>query len=189
MHCDASRSPSSNHPYRYMQRGDRCERVYIQAVGGTTLALLSFTASLAEFDPQTGRPLPLKWSVPPDDLDVHVRAQSMQQMQRRLFYRMDTLVPKGGVSYRWPTDGHGRFSLIARIRGFNDAGARLCASHGNQQCCAGGQPLLKGLIHGPLCGRARDDRLSLPLWPGARSDAVRRVRVADGQGVKFDPYA
>ena len=29
----------------------------------------------------------------------------MGQIQRRLFYRMDTLVPEGGTRYRWPTDG------------------------------------------------------------------------------------
>ena len=102
MHCDPSLAPSTNHPYRYIQRGDRCEGVYIQAVGGTTLVLLSFTASLGEIDIESGRPLLLEWSAPPGDRDVQLRAQSMQ---RRLFYRMDTSVRAGGTPYRWPTDG------------------------------------------------------------------------------------
>ena len=101
-HCDPSLAPSTNHPYGYVERGDRCEGVYIQAVGGTTLALLSFTASLGEIDIESGRPLLLEWPAPPGDRDVQLRAQSMQ---RRLFYRMDTSVRAGGTRYRWPTDG------------------------------------------------------------------------------------
>ena len=102
MHCDPSLAQSTNHPYRYIQRGDRCEGVYIQAVGGTTLALLSFTASLPEIDIQSGRPLLLEWPAPPGDREVQLRAQSMQ---RRLFYRMDTSVRAGDTRYRWPSDG------------------------------------------------------------------------------------
>jgi hypothetical protein len=102
MHCDSSLAPSTNHPYRYIQRGDRCEGVYIQAVGGTTLALLSFTASFGEIDIESGRPLLLEWSAPPGDRDVQLRAQSMK---RRLFYRMDSSIRAGGTRYRWPTDG------------------------------------------------------------------------------------
>jgi hypothetical protein len=101
-HCDPSLAPSTNHPYRYIERGDRCEGVYIQAVGGTTLALLSFTASLGEIDLEAGRPLLLEWLAPPGDRDVQLRAQSMR---RRLFYRMDTSVRAGGTRYRWPTNG------------------------------------------------------------------------------------
>jgi hypothetical protein len=101
-HCDSSLAPSTNHPYRYIERGDRCEGVYIQAVGGTTLALLSFTASFGEIDLESGRPLLLEWPAPPVDRDVQLRAQSMQ---RRLFYRMDTSVRAGGTRYRWPTEG------------------------------------------------------------------------------------
>jgi hypothetical protein len=101
-HCDPSLASSTNHPYGYIERGDRCEGVYIQAVGGTTLALISFTASVGEIDVASGQPLLLEWSAPPGDRDVQLRAQSMQ---RRLFYRMDTSVRAGGTRYRWPTDG------------------------------------------------------------------------------------
>lgn len=100
--CDASLAPSSNHPYRYIQRGDRCEGVYIQAVAGTVLTLLSFTGSLGEIHLASGRPLLLEWPAPPGDRDVQLRALSMQ---RRLFYRMDTSVRAGATRYEWPTDG------------------------------------------------------------------------------------
>ena len=102
-HCDSSLAPSTNHPYRYMERGDRCEGVYIQSVGGTMLTLLSFTTPLGEIDLESGRPLLLEWPGPPGGRDVQLRAQSMQ---RQLFYRMDTSVrAAGGTRYRWPTEG------------------------------------------------------------------------------------
>lgn len=110
-HCDPSLAPSTNHPYHYIERGDRCEGVYIQAVGGTTLALLSFTASLGEIDLKSGQPLLLEWPAPPGDRDVQLRAQSMR---RGLFYRMDTSVRRGDTRYRWPTDGLAAVKL-ARI--------------------------------------------------------------------------
>ena len=102
MHCDPSLAPSTNHPYGYMQRGDRCEGVYIQAVSGSTLALLSFTASFGEIDLESGLPLLLEWPAPPGDREVQLLAKSMRQ---QLFYRMDTSVRAGGTRYRWPTDG------------------------------------------------------------------------------------
>jgi hypothetical protein len=108
-HCDPSLAPSTNHPYGYIERGDRCEGVYIQAVSGTTLALLSFTASVGEIDIESGRPLLLEWPTPSGDRDVQLRAQSMQ---RRLFYRMDTRVRAGGTRYRWPTDGLAAVKLV-----------------------------------------------------------------------------
>ena len=101
-HCDPALAPSTNHPYRYVERGDRCEGVYIQAVGGTTLALLSFTASFDEMDVGSRRPLLLEWPPPPGDRGVQLRAQSLQ---RRLFYRMDTSIRNPGTRYLWPTDG------------------------------------------------------------------------------------
>jgi hypothetical protein len=101
-HCDPSLAPSTNHPYRYMERGDRCEGVFIQPVGGTMLSLLSFTAPIGQIELEPGRPLLLAWPGPPGTRDVQLRARSMQ---RRLFYRMDTSVRAGDTHYRWPTEG------------------------------------------------------------------------------------
>ncbi|MFZ2650910.1 MAG: hypothetical protein WA210_12490 [Burkholderiaceae bacterium] len=100
--CDASLAPSTNHPYRYIDRGDRCEGVYVQAVSGSTLVLLSFTASVGEMALDSGQPLLLEWPAPPGGGDVQLRARSMQ---RHLFYRMDKRVPAGTTNYRWPSDG------------------------------------------------------------------------------------
>jgi hypothetical protein len=100
-HCDPSLAPSTNHPFGYAERGDRCEGVYIQAVSGTTLALLSFTTVFGPVDVDSGQPLLIEWPSPPGTGDVQLRALSMQ---RRLFYRMDTSVPAGSRRYRWPTD-------------------------------------------------------------------------------------
>jgi hypothetical protein len=100
-HCDPSLAPSTNHPFAYAERGDRCEGVYIQAVSGTTLALLSFTAAFNAIDPNASQPLVIEWPVPPGMREVQLRALSMQ---RRLFYRMDTSVQASSTRYRWPTD-------------------------------------------------------------------------------------
>jgi len=100
-HCDPSLAPSTNHPFGYAERGDRCEGVYIRAVGGTTLALLSFTVAFNAVDPDSGQPLVIEWPAPPGTRDVQLRALSMQ---RRLFYRMDTSIRAGSTLYRWPTE-------------------------------------------------------------------------------------
>jgi hypothetical protein len=100
-HCDPSLAPSANYPFRYIERGDRCEGVYIQLVGGTTLNMLSFTASLGAFDPKAGQPLLIRWTPAPIATDVQLRAHTTR---RHLYYRMDTRVPAGAMQYRWPTD-------------------------------------------------------------------------------------
>ena len=100
-HCDPSLAPSTNHPFGYAEHGDRCEGVYIQAVGGTMLALRSFTAAFNALDPTSAEPLVIEWPAPPGTRDVYLRALSMQ---RRLFYRMDTGVRTGSTGYRWPTN-------------------------------------------------------------------------------------
>ncbi len=100
-HCDPSLAPSSNHPFGYVDRGDRCEGVYIQLVGSTTLKLLSFTAAFDVLDLRAAQPLVIEWPAPPGASEVELRALSLR---RRLFYRMDTSVRAGSTRYRWPTD-------------------------------------------------------------------------------------
>jgi hypothetical protein len=100
-HCDPSLAPSTNNPFGYIDRGDRCEGVYIQVVGGTMLTLLSFTSAFDSLDPTPAVPVVIEWAAPPGTRDVHLRALSMQ---RRLFYRMDTSIQTGSTRYRWPTD-------------------------------------------------------------------------------------
>jgi hypothetical protein len=112
-HCDPSLAPSANYPFKYINRGDRCEGVYIQLVGSTTLAMLSFTSVFGEFDPKTGQPLVIGWPSAPHGADVQLRALTTRQ---HLYYRMDTRVHAGDSQYRWPTDvlaamGFGRLDV------------------------------------------------------------------------------
>jgi hypothetical protein len=100
-HCDPSLAPSSNYPFKYVDRGDRCEGVYVRLVGSTTLTMLSFTARFGAFDPKAGQPLPINWVPPPNTADVQLRALTTRQ---HLYYRMDTRVRAGETRYRWPTD-------------------------------------------------------------------------------------
>ena len=100
-HCDPSLAPSSNYPFKYVDRGDRCEGVYVRLVGSTTLTMLSFTAAFGAFDPKAGQPLPIDWAPPPNAADVQLRALTTRQ---HLYYRMDTRVRAGETRYRWPTD-------------------------------------------------------------------------------------
>jgi hypothetical protein len=99
--CDPSLAPSANYPFKYINRGDRCEGVYMQLVGSTTLTLLSFTAAFAAFDPKAGQPVVIGWPTPAKAGGVQLRALTTRQ---HLYYRMDTRVNAGGSQYRWPTD-------------------------------------------------------------------------------------
>ena len=100
-HCDPTLAPSANYPFKYINRGDRCEGVYIQLIGSSTLAMLSFTSTFGAFDPKTGQPLIIGWPPVPGAGDVQLRALTTRQ---HLYYRMDTRVRAGDAHYRWPTD-------------------------------------------------------------------------------------
>jgi hypothetical protein len=150
-HCDPSLAPSTNHPYKYVARGDRCEGVYIQLVGSTPLKLLSFTSAFGAFDPQAGQPLTIEWSAPKWAPDVQLRALSMR---RHFYYRMDTGVGAGGTRYRWPTDvlsavklGRAEIGLIGwtrRVVGgdVEDVLLPLAASQSSEQRSTGPYTLL-----------------------------------------------
>jgi hypothetical protein len=107
-HCDPSLAPSSNYPFKYVDRGDRCEGVYIRLVGSSALTMLSFTAAFSAFDPKAGQPLTISWVPPPSASDVELRALTTRQ---HLYYRMDTQVHAGETRYRWPTDVLGAMGL------------------------------------------------------------------------------
>jgi hypothetical protein len=82
-------------------RGDRCEGLYIQNVGGVPLLIASWTATFLDRDPTAGHPLTIGWQIPPAAGTVHLRAQGLR---RRLYYRMDADRPSGSMSFTWPTD-------------------------------------------------------------------------------------
>jgi hypothetical protein len=100
-HCDPALAPSSNYPFKYVERGDRCEGVYIRLVGSSSLTMLSFTAAFGAFDPKAGQPLTISWAPPPNASDVELRALTTRQ---HLYYRMDTRVHAGEPRYHWPSD-------------------------------------------------------------------------------------
>jgi hypothetical protein len=86
---------------------DRCEGLYLRDVAGTSsLAVVSLTQVFEQFDATAPSPLQLTWSSPGAQ-PVRVRAVGLRS---RLYYRMDTVRPSPGTSFRWPTD------LLAALR-------------------------------------------------------------------------
>jgi hypothetical protein len=75
--------------------------VYVRLVGGTTLNLLSFTATFGAIDPKAGPPVVIEWPSAQVTAEVRLRAVTTR---RHLYYRMDTSVRAGTARYRWPTD-------------------------------------------------------------------------------------
>jgi hypothetical protein len=99
-HCDRDLNPAATNPLGYRLRGDRCEGVYIQDVGATTLRVVSFTEAYEAFDPSLDQPLVVEWA-PAANAAVHIRAQSLRS---RLYYRMDSERSAGSSSFTWPAD-------------------------------------------------------------------------------------
>lgn len=99
--CDSALSAPAGHPYGYSVRGNRCEGVYVQPVRSTgSLVVASLTARLPTYDlAETRTPLVVGWNVPAE-ASVRLRARGLR---RRLYYRMDALVPAGD-SFQWPSN-------------------------------------------------------------------------------------
>jgi hypothetical protein len=98
--CDPSLLQPTNNPYGYRLRGDRCEGVYVEQVGGEDLSIVSWTESLPAYDLASGRPLLVEWDSP-DKTEVRLIAHALR---RRLYYRMDAISQAGKQSYRWKSD-------------------------------------------------------------------------------------
>lgn len=99
-YCDASLVGMTSSELGYRDRGNRCEGLYIEKVGGTTLLLASFTESFEQYDSRSGKPIRIEWNRPLGNSTVRVRAQGLNS---RLYYRMDTVQPAGSTSYTWPS--------------------------------------------------------------------------------------
>lgn len=98
-HCDPHLPVSTDNPFGYRLRGDRCEGVYVQPVASTPLVVASLgQLSLPERFP-TDSPLLVRWAATPGE--VRLRAGSLKS---RTYYRMDSRQGAGTSSYRWPTD-------------------------------------------------------------------------------------
>lgn len=99
--CDPQLIQRPADPNGYRLRGDRCEGIYVQEVGGSPLFIASWTRSYAEYDPLSREPLRIEWDSVPGADSARLRAQGLR---RRLYYRMDTVRPAASKSYKWPTD-------------------------------------------------------------------------------------
>jgi hypothetical protein len=97
--CDPSLLKNTASPLGYKDRGGRCEGLYINQVGATTLLVVSFTESFASFNLQTDSSLRVTWDPPPGNGGFRIRAQGIR---RRLYYRMDTYQPPLKRSFTWP---------------------------------------------------------------------------------------
>jgi hypothetical protein len=62
--------------------------------------LVSFTGSFEDYDLISRESLQVTWTVPITG-SVNLRAQGLK---RRLYYRMDTLLPGNQLSFEWPTN-------------------------------------------------------------------------------------
>jgi hypothetical protein len=99
-HCDSRLNQTSDDPYGYRVRGDRCEGIYIKEVAGEALRVVSLTESVESFDPAAGKNLLLEWTSPGKEA-IHLRASALRE---RLHYRMDTIRPADSTSYSWPSN-------------------------------------------------------------------------------------
>ncbi len=98
-YCDPNLSKSTDLPYGYRNRGNRCEGIYIKKVkSSTTLVVASFTEYFHNYDLKADKHLVIDWKSPIDS-DVFLRAYGIR---RKLYYRMDTFVSSKSSSYTWP---------------------------------------------------------------------------------------
>lgn len=100
-YCDPSLPQPTAGQLGYRDRGDRCEGLYIEKVGGTPLMVASLTESFEKYDARSGKALHVEWDRPPGNSAVRLRAQGLNP---RLYYRMDTAQPPGSTSYVWPSN-------------------------------------------------------------------------------------
>jgi hypothetical protein len=99
--CDPHLLVRSTNPYGYRLRGDRCEGLYVEEVGGAPLLIASWTESFLDYGLHSKQPLQIEWEAPHGTGDIRLRAQGLR---RRLYYRMDTVRPSGSSSFAWPSD-------------------------------------------------------------------------------------
>jgi hypothetical protein len=98
--CDPALSQLAQGPQGYRLRGNRCEGIYVQPVGSTTLLLASFTGSFEDFDPKSSDKLSVDWSSPGGST-IHLRAYGLHE---KLYYQMDAVVPTSKTPFVWDVD-------------------------------------------------------------------------------------
>jgi len=97
--CDPSLLKNTASPLGYKDRGGRCEGLYVNQVGATTLLVVSLTESFEPYNLHSDSALQIGWDPPPGKGMLRIRAQGVR---RRLYYRMDTYQPSLKKSFTWP---------------------------------------------------------------------------------------
>jgi hypothetical protein len=100
--CDSGLEERAKGPHGYRRRGDRCEGIYGQEVGGDPLVFASLTESFEDYAPSVDGdpPLTIEWT-PSNGGPVNLRAQGIK---RDLYYQMDVGRPSTPTRYQWPSD-------------------------------------------------------------------------------------
>jgi hypothetical protein len=96
--CDPTLTLIQDNPLSYHDLGDRCEGIYAEQVGGTTLRVVSLSEYFENYNLQTGKPLFINWDKPPGNTVIRLRAQSIKS---KLYYRMDTYCNHDSISFKW----------------------------------------------------------------------------------------
>lgn len=109
LHCDRYLPISTQNPFGYRMRGDRCEGIYVQPVASTPLVVASFGQLNVPQPPTATGALVVNWGA--GSRDVRLRAVSLKP---KTYYRMDRWQAAGSRSYRWPTDVLAALKLTAR---------------------------------------------------------------------------
>lgn len=99
--CDPSLPQIPNNPLSYHDIGDRCEGIYIEQVGGTTLRIVSLIDFFDNYDLKSGKPIYINWDKPPGNSVIRLRAQGIK---RKLYYRMDTYCSHDSASFKWSSN-------------------------------------------------------------------------------------
>lgn len=100
--CDPTILSSVNQddPNRYELRGDRCEGMFNEHVGGdSSILLVSLTTGDITLDPSTTPTMKVTWHAAGTD-SLQLRAYSLRW---RTYYRMDTAQQLSRSEYDWPS--------------------------------------------------------------------------------------
>lgn len=81
----------------YAARGERCEGIYVEEVGGTTLIFASFTEVFEPYDSNNVGSLVVEWEASGGQT-LELRARGIRH---GLYYQMDATRPSGPGSHTW----------------------------------------------------------------------------------------
>lgn len=97
-YCDPYLNARNQHPYGYVERQNRCEGLYVKEVANTTLLVASLTEFFKDYDLAENKALNVQWRSFGSEA-TRLRAIGLK---RKLYYRMDTILPVGSTIFRWP---------------------------------------------------------------------------------------